>query len=153
MTRVAHPRMHRRMVMTRMLTACAGALLAAACSTSPTAPDGAFHTEVTLRPGVATAIASTPLNVMFQRVANDSRCPANALCITSGDALVALWVGVEGRGATDITLRTVGGTTGENLAAEVAGYTLTISGLQPYPLNFDPIPQGDYRVTVRVSRD
>src|SRR5262245_59082276 len=125
------------MIKTRVLTVCAASMLSAiACSSSPTAPDGVFHTEVTLSPGQATAIVSTPLNVTFQRVANDSRCPANALCITSGDALVALRVGVEGSGAADISLRTVGGTTGENIAAEVAGYTLTISGLQPYPMNF-----------------
>jgi hypothetical protein len=141
------------MVMTRILTAFAGALLVAACSHSPNAPDGAFRTEVTLRPGQVTAVASTPLRVTFDRVANDSRCPGNALCITSGDALVVLRVGVEGRSAAEIDLRTVGGTTGENLAVEVAGYTLAISGLQPYPLNFDPIPQGDYRVTLVVTRD
>lgn len=141
------------MVQTRFLTALAGVLLAAACSSSPNAPDGALHTEVTLRPGQATAVASTPLRVTFDRVANDSRCPANALCITSGDALVVLRVDVDGRGASEVRLRTVGGTTGENLAVDVAGYTLTLGGLQPYPMSSDPIPQGDYRVTLVVARD
>ena len=60
---------------------------------------------------------------------------------------------VDGRGAAEIRLRTVGGTTGENLAVDVAGYTLTIGGLQPYPMSSDPIPQGDYRVTLVVTRD
>lgn len=141
------------MVTTRLLIACAGVFLAAACSNSPNAPDGALHTEVTLRPGQVTAVASTPLRVTFDRVANDSRCPANALCITSGDALVVLRVDVDGRGASEVRLRTVGGTTGENLAVDVAGYTLTIGGLQPYPMSSDPIPQGDYRVTLVVARD
>jgi hypothetical protein len=141
------------MLLTRVLTGCAALMLAAACSSSPTAPDGAFQTEVTLRPGQVTAVASTPLRVTFDRVASDSRCPANALCITSGDALVVLRVDVDGRGAAEIRLRTVGGTTGENLAVDVAGYTLTIGGLQPYPMSTDPIPQGDYRVTLVVTRD
>jgi hypothetical protein len=141
------------MVQTRFLTALAGVLLAGACSSSPNAPDGALRTEVTLRPGQATAVASTPLRVTFDRVANDSRCPANALCITSGDALVVLRVDVDGRGASEVRLRTVGGTTGENLAVDVAGYTLTLGGLQPYPMSSDPIPQGDYRVTLVVARD
>jgi hypothetical protein len=141
------------MITTRVLTAFAGALIAAACSRSPNAPDGAFHTELTLRPGQVTAVASTPLRVTFDRVASDSRCPANALCITSGDALVVLRVDVDGRGGAEINLRTVGGTTGENLAVDVAGYTLSIGGLQPYPMSTDPIPQGDYRVTLVVSRD
>lgn len=141
------------MLLTRLLTVPAALMVAAACSSSPTAPDGAFHTQVTLQPGQVTAVASTPLRVTFDRVAADSRCPANALCITSGDALVVLRVDVDGRGATEIRLRTVGGTTGENLAVDVAGYTLTIGGLQPYPMSTDPIPQGDYRVTLVVTRD
>ena len=141
------------MIKTRILLACAALMFSAiACSSSPTAPDGAFQTEVTLRPGQVTAVASTPLRVTFERVASDSRCPANALCITSGDALVVLRVDADGRGA-EVHLRTVGGTTGENLAVDVAGYTLTIGGLQPYPMSTDPIPQGDYRVTVVVTRD
>ena len=50
---------------------------ATACS-SPNSPDGPFRTELTLRPGQVTAVASTPLSVQFDRVASDSRCPADA---------------------------------------------------------------------------
>lgn len=142
------------MFSTRVLTAVAGALLAgsAACS-SPTSPDGPFRAEVTLRPGQVTAVASTPLRVGFERVASDSRCPADALCIQSGDALVVFRVSVDGRAAADISLRTRGGTTGENLTAVVAGYELSIAGLQPYPLSSSPIAPGDYRVTLVVEKD
>jgi hypothetical protein len=128
------------------------ALAVAACS-SPNEPGGAFHTELTLRPGQVTAVASTPLSVGFERVASDSRCPADALCIQSGDALVVLRVSIDGRGAADIHLRTRGGTTGENLSAVVGGYALSIGGLQPYPLSSSPIAPGDYRVTLVVERD
>jgi hypothetical protein len=128
------------------------ALAAAACS-SPNEPGGAFHTELTLRPGQVTAVASTPLSVGFERVASDSRCPADALCIQSGDALVVLRVSIDGRGAADIHLRTRGGTTGENLTAVVGGYELSVGGLQPYPLSSSPIAPGDYRVTLVVERD
>ena len=138
----------------RVLTVVAGTLLAgsAACS-SPTSPDGAFRTEVTLQPGQLTAVASTPLRVGFERVASDSRCPADALCIQSGDALVVLRVSIDGRGAADIHLRTRGGTTGENLSAVVGGYALSIGGLQPYPISSSPIAPGDYRVTLVVEKD
>lgn len=139
---------------TRVLTAAAGLWLAAsaACS-SPTSPAGPFHTEVTLQPGQVTAVASTPLRVGFERVASDSRCPADALCIQSGDALVVLKVSVDERAAADVLLRTRGGTTGENLTAVVAGYELSVAGLQPYPVSSSPIAPGDYRVTLTVEKD
>ncbi len=124
----------------------------AACS-SPNEPGGAFRTEVTLRPGEVTAVASTPLRIGFERVAADSRCPATALCIQSGDALVVFNVAIAGSGAAEIRLRTVGGTTGQELIASVGGYELTIAGLQPYPQTETPIPSTDYRVTVAISRD
>ena len=139
---------------TRVLTVVAGALLAgvAACS-SPTSPDGPFRTEVTLQPGQVTAVASTPLRVGFERVSSDSRCPADALCIQSGDALVVLKVSIDDRAGADILLRTRGGTTGENLTAVVAGYELSVTGLQPYPVSSSPIAPGDYRVTLTVEKD
>jgi len=132
----------------------AGAAFAtiAACS-SPNEPGGAFRAEVTLRPGEVTAVASTPLRIGFERVASDSRCPATAFCIQSGDALVVFNVSIAGSGAAEIRLRTVGGTTGQELIASVGGYELTIAGLQPYPETERPIPSTDYRVTVAISRD
>lgn len=124
----------------------------AACS-SPTEPGGTFRTEVTLRPGQVTAVASTPLRIGFDRVAADSRCPSTALCIQSGDALVVFNVSVGAQGGAEIRLRTRGGTTGDELIASVAGYELAIAGLQPYPETATPIPSTDYRVTVAISRD
>jgi hypothetical protein len=142
------------MFTSRLLSLAVAAIVAAtaACS-SPTTPGGAFHTEVTLRPGEATAVASTPLRVGFERVASDSRCPINALCIQSGDALVVVRVTVNGRDGADINLRTRGGTTGENLTATVAGYELSIGALEPFPVTTRPIEPGDYRVTLVVERD
>ena len=139
---------------TRVLNLVAGLLLAASagCS-SPNSPDGPFHTEVTLQAGQVTAVASTPLRVGFERVASDSRCPADALCIQSGDALVVLKVAIVDRAGADILLRTRGGTTGENLTAVVAGYELSVTGLQPYPVSSSPIAPGDYRVTLTVEKD
>jgi hypothetical protein len=133
-----------------IVAAAAGTL---ACS-SPNSPgDGPFRTEVTLRPGQVTAVASTPLRIGFERVAADSRCPSTALCITSGDALVVFNVSIDGRAGGEVALRTRGGTTGDQLSIVVGGYELAVAGLQPYPETTTPIPQADYRVTVSVVRD
>ena len=137
----------------RSIVAVAALVAGTVACSSPTEPGGAFHTEVTLRPGEVTAVASTPLRIGFERVAADSRCPATALCIQSGDALVVFNVSVGGSGAAEIRLRTVGGTTGQDLLASVGGYELSIAGLQPYPETTTPIPSSDYRVTVSISRE
>ena len=137
----------------RSLVAAAALMAATAACSSPNDPSGAFRTEVTLRPGEVTAVASTPLRIGFERVAADSRCPATALCIQSGDALVVFNVSVAGSGAAEIRLRTVGGATGQDLLASVGGYELSIAGLQPYPQTTTPIPSSDYRVTVSISRE
>jgi len=136
----------------RSLVAAAALVAATSACSSPNEP-GAFHTEVTLRPGDVTAVASTPLRIGFERVAADSRCPATALCVQSGDAQVVFNVSVAGSGAAEIRLRTVGGTTGQDLIASVGGYELSIAGLQPYPETTTPIPSSDYRVTVSISRE
>jgi hypothetical protein len=133
--------------------AAATVLATAGCS-SPNAPgEGPFQAEVTLRPGQVTAVAATPLRIGFDRVAADSRCPATALCIQSGDALVVFSVAVGDRASAEVRLRTVGGTAGQDLVATVAGYELSIAGLQPYPETTTPIPSADYRVTVAITRD
>ena len=135
-----------------LATVAATALgLTTGCS-SPNEPGGTFRTEVTLRPGEVTAVASTPLRIGFDRVAADSRCPATALCIQSGDALVVFNVSLAGSGAAEIRLRTISGATGQDLVASVGGYELFIAGLQPSPETTTPIPSTDYRVTVSVSR-
>jgi hypothetical protein len=139
----------------RILSAVAAVALVAgaACTSSPTAPGGAFRTQVTLKPGEATAVVSTPLRVAFQRVENDSRCPMNALCIQSGDALVALRVSVDGGSGADVNLRTRGSATTDHLSATVAGYQLSIAGLLPYPITTSPIAHDDYRLTLVIERE
>src|SRR5690349_6377613 len=110
------------------------------CS-SPNSPgDGPFRTEVTLRPGQVSAVASTPLRIGFERVAADSRCPSTALCIQSGDAIVVFNASVDGRTGCEVALRTCGGTTGDQLSVVVGGYELAVAGLQPYPETTTPIP-------------
>ena len=49
-----------------------------ACS-SPTEPGGTFRTEVTLRPGQVTAVASTSVRIGFDRVA--AHCAARATAL------------------------------------------------------------------------
>ena len=42
----------------------------------------------TLAPGQAATVEGSPVRVLFLRVSGDSRCPADALCVLGGDAIV-----------------------------------------------------------------
>ena len=75
---------------------CAAGLLLAlgvvgGCDESP--PTGpSLNEEFTLAPGEITPIAGAGVRIRFDQVEGDSRCPADAVCVQGGDALVHLAV-------------------------------------------------------------
>lgn len=111
--------------------------------TAPTAPVDA---QVTLAPGGTARIEGTSLTLRFDRVEGDSRCPADAMCIQGGDAVVHVAV-VAGDVARPYELHT-----GSMAPVQHDAYTLTMIELAPYPFSARPIEPGDYRLTVRVTR-
>lgn len=122
-------------------------LVAAGCGNddSPTAPTPST-TTITLAPGgQANALG---LIVVFERVVSDSRCPADALCVLLGDAVVALNLSLGGVGspyelyAVDATKRRV----------TYQGYQVELSTLQPYPLASRPTDPTAYRATLVVTK-
>ena len=55
---------------------------------SPVGPTVPLNERFTLAPGEVADIDDVDLRVQFVRVTGDSRCPADAVCIQGGDALV-----------------------------------------------------------------
>jgi hypothetical protein len=122
----------------------AGAFLGVAC-TAPFEATGnvPLGSEFTLKPGESAFMQSTDLQVGFQGVVNDSRCPGDATCIQAGDAVVALQVGT-----AQVTLRS-------NTAPEqvVGIYRVRVTRVEPYPFaSQPPIAPADYRATLVVNR-
>ena len=117
------------------------ALLAlTACSTPPAAPSP-INRQLTLAPGESSQVADG-LSLRFVGVPAESRCPGDAFCVTAGDATVRIEVNaVEGELHTATPQ-----------AVQLAGVTISLVSLDPYPFNTRPIQQGDYRATVRVRR-
>jgi hypothetical protein len=112
------------------------------CTPSSPSIGVALGSEFTLKPGETARIDSTDLGVFFFGVLSDSRCPANAICVQAGDAVVALRVGtaeVELRSNT-VPERTVG------------IYKVRVVKLEPYPFSTQPIPPADYRASLVVTR-
>jgi hypothetical protein len=114
---------------------------------SPFGPTVNTNDRFTLAPGEVARVQDVDLRVQFMAVTGDSRCPADALCIQGGDAIVHIQV--IDRGATSAyELHT-----GDSRRATVTHQQVRISlvELQPYPFTSRTIAPGEYRATLTVS--
>lgn len=84
----------------------------------------------------------------FTGVSGDSRCPADAICIQGGDALVHVRV------STGLT-RSYELHTGDSSRAAVThgAFRIALVDLQPYPFSSRTIDPDDYRATMTVVRE
>lgn len=84
--------------------------------------------------------------VRFDGVSGDSRCPADALCVLGGDAIVRVVVD-SAAGTLGYELHT-----GNMLPVRHGDVTVALVRLDPYPFSARPIEPHEYRATLRVSR-
>jgi hypothetical protein len=129
--------------MRRILIAVA-TLSATACF-SPTAPDAIVGTPFQLKHGET---ASLPDNarLRFDTVRADSRCPIDAICITAGDATIA------------VTLMRSGGNESRDVHTlpaqshfSYSKFTVTLTELQPYPRSDRQAKPEDYTAVFVVE--
>jgi hypothetical protein len=124
------------------------ALLCAGCAGSSTQPSQTpLGQPFELRSG-ASAILDGGLTITFDRVATDSRCPMNALCIWVGDALVLVTISHRAGGAVQRELHTH---MSESEASYLA-YSIKLLALAPYPRTDRQILPGDYVATLNVTK-
>jgi hypothetical protein len=133
--------------MLKLLSAlvCA-ALVTIACGSRPTSPETGFPVMATLQPGQT--VSTGGLTVKFVGVTNESRCPAAAICITSGDATMQFALSVSSQMATE-ELKV---NHPDERRTQYAGFTVEVETLAPYPITFNSIKPGDYRVTLKIDR-
>jgi hypothetical protein len=119
-----------------------------ACDENLVGPTVGANERFTLAPGEAATVRDVDLSVQFVTVSGDSRCPADAICIQGGDALVHIRV-IDGGSSSPYELHT-----GDSSRATVTHKQARISllELQPYPFSSRTIAPGDYRATLSVSR-
>jgi hypothetical protein len=86
------------------------------------------------------------LSIRFNGVTGDSRCPADAICIQGGDAIVSLTT-TSIRGTRSLELHT-----GTMAPVQHDELTISLVRLEPYPFSSGPIEPNDYRATLRVTR-
>ena len=101
----------------------------AACRQSPTAPaDVLLGQPFDLRAGQS-AVVPGGLKVTFDRVVSDSRCPIDAICVTAGEARLALTLSAADAAPVLREVRA------DSAAPEISflAYTIRVIALQPYP--------------------
>ncbi len=146
------------MIGTRHDTVAAGSLILALCLTAACNgnPSGTTQRDVEtesafiLKVGEGVELAGGELVIHLTEVADDSRCPTDAVCVWQGDAVAALQVvsaGVEHA----LRLHTNPGKATGPGHADVGAYRIVFLKLAPEPLAGVSIPQGDYRVTLRIE--
>ena len=119
-----------------------------ACDENPVGPTVGANERFTLARGEVATVRDFDLSVQFVSVTDDSRCPADALCIQGGDALVHIRVIEEGA-PSSYALHT-----GDSSRATVTHKQVRIAlvELQPYPFSSRTIAPEDYRATLTVTR-
>lgn len=130
-----------------ILVLCCVVLMTACDEKGPTGPTVTLNQQFTLAPGELATVQDTSVRIQFLAVANDSRCPADALCIHGGDALVQ--IRVRDDRVNDYELHT-----GDSSRATVThnGLRIALMQVQPYPFSSRTIGAEDYRATFTVSR-
>lgn len=117
-----------------------------ACDESIVGPTARLDTTFTMTPGEIVSVEGTPVRLQFIGVEGDSRCPADAVCIQGGDALVRI-AALRGSTRRDYELHT-----GSLAPVSHDGLTITLTELAPYPFSSQTIAPQDYRATVRLTR-
>jgi hypothetical protein len=123
------------------------ASLTVACGPRPQPQPASAGGRLTLAPGQTAAVPGETLQLKFDEVASDSRCPSDVACIQAGDAVVSFTVIAADRTRQRYEVHTSGPT-----SVMHAGLTIALEGLEPRPVSSRPIRPADYRLTLRVSR-
>src|SRR5258705_4730358 len=98
--------------------------------------------------GTSAVVASESLELRFEGVGADSRCPINARCVWEGDAAVTIGLTKPGQQPGRLELHTSGRFEQEG---RYLSYRVHLSALRPEPQTDKPIEPSAYRATVVVT--
>jgi hypothetical protein len=118
-----------------------------ACSpATPTADGEPFHLKV----GESAKIEGTDLQIGFEGVPGDSRCPRNVQCVWAGEATVVLSVRPGSEEETDLTFKVP---PGGGATRTYRDFTIRIVGLEPQTESGKRIARDDYVVELSVATE
>jgi len=137
-------------VLLRSAVSMGVALLACAfscgCAVHPVQPTVPLQQPFDLRVG-ASATLSDGVQVTFDGVTSDSRCPLDAFCVWAGEGVVAVSLSQTPATPVHRELRTTPGAS----EATYASHTIKLVALAPYPRSTQPIRPAEYVATLSVD--
>ena len=125
----------------------AAALLSwAACSQPPTTPSAPLGAPFRIGVGQSVTL-SAGIEVGFDQVIEDSRCPADALCVWPGNARLKAWLRPPGEPRRELELKTF-----PRAPLLIGGYSVDVQALEPFPYSNVRIDPRGYVATLIVTR-
>jgi hypothetical protein len=139
---------HRYTLRVVVIASCLGAVVSlGGCTGSSTRPGQLpLGQSFELRAGTSATLQGG-LQVGFDAVKSDSRCPLDAVCVRAGEAILAVRLSESGSDQAERELKT--DPSGSETAYRT--YTIKLVTLTPYPRSGRPIQPGDYVATFTVN--
>lgn len=108
--------------------------------------------QMVLSPGQSADDMQSGSVLTFMEIVQDSRCPADAICMSSGfvQARFAIQEGANTREVV-LTLGDMGA--GDTNVMSVGEFTVTLVEVNPYPLASAPVDYSEYTVTLDLQAD
>jgi hypothetical protein len=129
-------------------------LLFLASCRDPIGFQGSFDTIMEIRIG-SSATLSDNVKIGFEDVLNDSRCPADAMCVWEGKADLSFWLQRPGLEKQYFKCPIYGyvhkNDTTRQKSINVQTYKITVMQLDPYPEIVNPIIKSNYTATIKIS--
>jgi hypothetical protein len=104
--------------------------------------------DVVLIPGRIVRIEDSQVQLSFERVVSDSRCPRDVVCVWAGNAAARIRVWSDTATARTIDVNS----TVEPKSARIDGYVLRLVAVAPDPVSTTRIEPTAYRLTIRIER-
>lgn len=122
-------------------------LSASACSHAPTGPSAPLGSPFRVGVGQSVKVESAGFELGFDQVLEDSRCPADAICVWPGTARLKAWLRVSGEPRREVELKTF-----PRAPLALDGYTVEVQALEPFPYSNVRIDPRGYVATLIIKR-
>lgn len=123
---------------------------------NPIEPETTHPITVSLKFGQSEMIKPFHLQVGFQDVLSDSRCPLNVVCVWEGRADIRLWLIPSKSDTVFITPSIYGyvdkSDTLRHIAIDTVGFQIKLLQLDPYPVAGSPVQKEDYVALLEILK-
>ncbi len=130
-------------------------LLLLACESSVLNSVIQLDEQFWLKFGESKLVQSEQLEIGFDKVFTDSRCPEDVICIWEGAAEIELWLLKSSIDTTFLSVTIPGFITAESehhVSTDTLDYRITLLQLDPYPNTARERKLSDYRALLTISK-